>query len=864
MADTYTEEQERALALARARKKRDEQPGGMTQFSSGFIQGTAKTLGAPVDIINSVLSAFGGGHPEPLGGSKNIQRGMAAIGLTGPIEEPIELGQAGKVGDVVGQTVAAGPALVGAGVRSATVAARPLAKTPGMLRRVAQDVAETAVRSPKTFVAGETAAATTAGLAGFEAAQQFPDSPGAQAMAEIAGGFAPLAATAALRTGARAVASATEHLPLLGPIVVRTARKLVSGLTPKGGRSRARARVRRAVEDPELAAARLKRTDVLPEAPLTPAQRAGDEGLLALEAAVMDATPELSVARRRQFSDVNRTIRESLNAPVREVPTHQVKEYFQGLLDTRLQIAAARADERLAELGAKATREDLNRIAREELLRARSAARAQESQLHEAIPANARVPTQSGQEAVQEIVLSLPAAQRGDVPTIAVKLLHPQSKAFLGDETNIKELRGLQGKLREQARIARSNGELNSARLADDIADALTDDISNAIGGAEVREAVDRAVSFSRDLNDRFTRGSVGKLLGTERTGGVAVPEGLTLEVTVGQRGPRAREDTDALLEAVRRSGDEPAMREHIQDFLMDDFRRAAVRDGRVDIKAAERYLQDNQDVLARFPETRRTMEHARTAGGELAEAERLADPRVSRAAVFINASPGREIEHVISTSKPREAMDELVAMARKDPSGKAEQGLKAAFMDFLLKRSELTSQLDVDDLPFVSGARMARELEDPQVLQAMVSLYSKEELRRIAQIRQTALQLDRARAATATDEGVIGDMPGRVTSLLARVLSAQAGRVIAGKTGGGTVQTPGIMASNAQQLVKAGIQDPAKRLLNDAMQDESLFRALLIAPDTAVKQRAVKARLNAWVIDVLREQHEFDDQEDK
>ncbi len=53
----------------------------------------------------------------------------------------------------------------------------------------------------------------------------------------------------------------------------------------------------------------------------------------------------------------------------------KVKDYLESLLDTRLSIAAARAEERLAVLGAKANREDINRIAREELLSAKSAAR---------------------------------------------------------------------------------------------------------------------------------------------------------------------------------------------------------------------------------------------------------------------------------------------------------------------------------------------------------------------------------------------------------------------------------------------------------------------------------------------------------
>lgn len=861
-----------AIAMAEARKRRDEQPGVSTRFAAGANVGIAKTLGAPVDLMNLLLSAFGLGSEEPAGGSRSIQRAMAGAdirgkgGLTVPPGQEEQLGRAGRVGEVVGAAVVGGAGIAGAGARSATAAAMGARGATSIPGRIAQDVAETAITRPGRFAAGEAAAATGAGLASFEASQRFPNSPGAQAIAEIAGGFTPAGAVAAARGATRGAIALSQRVPMVGPIVAKNVRNLIAGLTMKGGRRRAEDRLRRAVEDPEASLERLGRTDVLPG--LTPAQRAGDEGLLALERSVMESAPELSMARQRQFADVNRTIRDSMNAPSQEVPTHQVKEYLESLLDTRISIAAQKAEERLAELGTRATREDLNRIAREELNRARDAARAQETELYSAIPSNAKVPTTASQEAFQSFWLSLPRAQRADMPPVAKRLLDAGSgespnQNFLGDETTIEELRGLQSALREQARIAGAAGKRNRARISGELADAINQDIANAIGGPEVREAVDRAVSFSRDLNDRFTRGAVGKLLGSERTGASSVPEGLTLEVSVGQRGARAREATDALLEAVRRSGDEESMRQLISEFLIDDFRRAAVSAGRVDVKAANRYLQENQDVLARFPETRRLMERAKTSGEELFEAERIVDPKVSRAAVFVHAPPGQEIDRVMATSRPRQAMDELVAMANTDPSGKAVEGLKAAFLNRLLRRSELTTTVDVTDTPFVSGQRLSRELEDPQVVESMQSLFTREELKRIERIRQTALALDRARNVQAAGEGVIGDMPGVVTSTLGRILSAQMGRMIASRTGGGTVQTPGIMASQAQKLLRAGIQDPARRLLNDAIQDEDLFKALLLPRNTPEREQAVRAKLNAWVLDVLEEQFEVDDDSD-
>jgi len=284
-----------AKRLAKEIQKRRKKPAGaITRFAAGTSVGIAKTVGAPVDIASGLLGLVGLGHDEPLGGSRSIQRGLAALGgLPGPVGplsvapgEEDNLGRAGRVGEVVGTVAVASPAIIAGGLKSAvkhtfrtegqTLGSRTVAtQQPGVGGRIVQDIAETAVRAPKRFVAGEVTTATTAGLAGFEAAQRFPDSPGAQAMAEIAGGFTPAAAAPIARGITKAAVFGFEKIPLLGKFIVRNVRSFISALTPKGSVSRAQARVKRAIEDPEAAALRLGRKDILEEAPLTAAQKNG-------------------------------------------------------------------------------------------------------------------------------------------------------------------------------------------------------------------------------------------------------------------------------------------------------------------------------------------------------------------------------------------------------------------------------------------------------------------------------------------------------------------------------------------------------------------------------------------------------------
>lgn len=865
---TLTDEEfltlERARATARLKLK---ESGVGRRFAAGTSRGVAKTVGAPVDIANAMLNLIGAGSEAPLGGSANIQSAFETLGVGVPEEE--ELGRAGRVGELVGTTAAISPGIVSGGLKSVTTATTEVARKPKIFLELIRDIGRSFNRNPVTFVTAETASAAGAGLVGFEAMQRFPDSAAAQAFGEILGGFSP----ALLSGGSRLAVFLADKAPGTG-FVLRKMREAVKAVSTSAQTRRSIARVQRSVSDPGASTARIGRTDIIEDSGLTAAQKASDPGLLALERAVFEQDEILAQRFNEQIAGVNANIRQALIPEAAgTVPTRQVKAYLTGLMDARIAQAAGNAEKQLAKLGATATREDLNRLARQELDNAKSAARAQERELYALIPDDARIPTEASREALNDFMLNTSSAQQEDISALAKKLLLPgktvkgktvKNPKYLGEVTDINEMRGLSSKLREDARVARANNKFNEARIADELADSISDDIANAIGGAEVRESVDVATSFSRDLNDRFTRGPVGALLKAERAGGVKTDPGLTLETTVGKRGPRAKVETDALLRAVERHGDEAVMREHIEGFLIDDFRRQAVREGRVDPQAAQRWLDDNQDVLGRFPELQREINATRTAGGSLVDAERLVDPKLSRAAIFINAPPGQEIKRILRTAEPKKAMQELVRLARQDRKGLAEQGLKAGFFEHILQESSIGT-LDVNDLPFVSGAQMTRVFQRDEIIEGAKGLLTRKEINRLNKVRETAVLLDRVRKSGRPAEGIIGDQPNMLFGILGRIGGAQLGRVIARQTGGGTVQTPGILSAQVQKLLLAGVQDPAKRLLTDALTSETdeLFRAMLLPLNKPANVQFVRARVNAWAVGVLREQHAIEDEKE-
>ena len=105
----------------------------------------------------------------------------------------------------------------------------------------------------------------------------------------------------------------------------------------------------------------------------------------------------------------------------------------------------------------------------------------------------------------------------------------------------------------------------------------------------------------------------------------------------------------------------------------------------------------------------------------------------------------------------------------------------------------------------------------------------------------------------------MIGDLPGNVLEMIARIAGAASGRRFGKIVGsGGTVQIPGIFSKRFQELLASGVRDPATRLLTEAISDEAMFKELLKASfeaGTTDLSPIATRRLNAWVATVLAEQ---------
>lgn len=792
-------------------------------------------------------------------------------------------GQTAALGPVLGRALgfvkapAAAPAVIPAATRTGRILQKTAA-LPGATKRAAQKLAHTAgqtfAKAPVTSTVVETGLGFTAGSGGYVANKIFPDSDAAQFIGEIVGGVAPAVMPA--RLAIRASGGVKQ--------LYRTVRH---PFTEIGGRQRAAARAKRAIP-PELRTEALESLDqpttldpVTGKPVLSPAQRTGEPGLLALERAVLESSEQLRRTGDVQIAQASSVIRKSLDelgkapAASAEIPIKEAQDYLSNLLDTRLRISAQSVDERVAQLGPKASREQLNLIAREEIENALEAARLQENQLYRAIPEDTAVPFAQTQARLESFVKELGAAQQGDIPAIASRFLGKESNEFFGNnlppgfksgETRILELRALQSKLRQEARNARAGDKrnLNKARIADELANTITDDLTNVRAGQNVAKQISVAIEFSKNLNDRFSTETVAKILG-RRIAGERVPAGLTLEQSIGITGPKAREALDDLFKAFD-SPEAPGVGvilDASEDYLRTRFLQSAVVQGQLSVNAARRFTAQNAEILNRLPNVRRQIDEVIESGDTLAVRQRqmnrvdFDDPKVSKATMLIQKGP-IETFRQISRLKPELAAQEtqkLINLVSRDTTGEALSGLKSGFLEYLYSTSRQQVR-DVAGAPFLSGFALRDALEASKA--SASRLFSKEELKRLDVITKDLVNLEKRRMAQLPAEGIIGDKPSKLVETLAGISGAAVGRSQARRLGvGGTVQIPGIMAERFRNLVKAGVNDPAGRLLRDMIFDEDLFRELLqegMEEGGTKLSKVATRRLNTWAVVVAAE----------
>lgn len=849
---------EERRAAAEAPAESETNPG------SFLNRGIATTLGAPVDLANAGLSAVGLGSDRPIGGSASIRSAMRSGGnMVDDALDTVGLGGNNQIVARPDQEAETYADSIAEGVGEATGALLPFGGMANVASKsasplvsgIGKTTTQSVARRPGTALALEATGGAGAGAGRRAGQEEFPDNPAMQAVSELAGGVAGAGAPGA------AVATA-KRLPLIS-LGTKGLKAAFAPFTESGGRAVASRRMREMAEgSPEDVVAASQRETV---ADLDPVTKSGDEGLMALRNAVLEEDAKLRGQFRKRTGEAADMLRKALEETGEGVPTAEARDYFQdrqdalvGMLDVRVRQAADAARQRLGALQPRSKRSEASTVVRDEIEAALSDARKQERALWDQVPDDVELSTENSRAAFRRLMDDLPRAQQDDMPDVARRFLDEESNQRLGATETVKEVRGLRSKLLDEARKARSQGDFNSARVSEEIADALLEDMESAGDDAsQVGQLLGQARNFSRVLNQTFKQGAVGRILGHAREGGARIPAEQTLQTTVGRGGETGAAQTRQLLRAVENpelpgnSARVAQTRRNVEDYLRSQFADQAAPNGTVDPQSARRFVQSNSEVLDQFPDLKRQMQDAeqaetlvrqiRDTAGQRADNLRagrrtgiMADEARGR---VLNSQVGAEIDALTKAKDPRAAAREVARQASKDQNGQAARGLKTGLVDYLMERTG------------GSGAKIKRLLDDRKVGPVADELLTQGERRRLGEIADELSAVDVAQNNRATADAVMDDAPSRLMDMVVRTFAARAGAQAGQGTSGASLLTAQFASQRAKKFLQGMTNNKARELIKSAVTDDpELFKALMLDLDQPRNRRIANQRLNAWL----------------
>jgi hypothetical protein len=517
--------------------------------------------------------------------------------------------------------------------------ARDVAGDVGILRQTGRDILESAAQAPGRFL-GTEAAFLGASAAGGGAAEAV--SPGS-ATARLIGEVAPTLSPALIAS--RVI-----------PNTVNKLLDITSGINPLQAKGRASARLQEIAkqypeEDLELLSKTLMSDAANEVDGLTAAQMTDSPMLNALENTLIKeskvAGEAYKIKAKESAEKINDLYRQALlggDSSQIFLAAQARKEYLTDLLENRVARADQKARQLLGPVESARPKSEVSIEARNIIESALADARATERSLWEVLPKDIDVvPTnlstglrQYKSEILDERMLPSPTeafarrvarVEQQDIDDSLVRevfadfdlgdVLSKADRVTTGDLLDFREV------ALRKARQLRSgaNPDYDTARIMQGLADSALDDLSVIPGNQ-----VDVARSFSRELNDKFSRTFAADILGITSRGRVRIEPELTLSRTMQGGGPqaevRARQleeavapiQTDATNEMLARPKE---MRQAQQDFL---FSMAnAVRNPRTqefDAARLSKFMADNTGNIERLGMTNtfKDMQSARKA----------------------------------------------------------------------------------------------------------------------------------------------------------------------------------------------------------------------------------------------------------
>jgi hypothetical protein len=308
----------------------------------------------------------------------------------------------------------------------------------------------------------------------------------------------------------------------------------------------------------------------------------------------------------------------------------------------------------------------------------------------------------------------------------------------------VGELTAFRSEMLRFSRDARAAGNFRDANFYGRMAEAALDDLGLAAdpeftGTALTanQQALKNAHSFSRSLNDVFTRAYAGEIMGKTRTGQSRIPPELLADDLLGGSANATNLKINELENAVmflkREMGEDPNVEDRIDTFrnLSQQVLRSAAQryvnpeTGRVNMVGLGNWLRDNDQVMRKFPLLRGDLDDAVTAEKVLRDTIELntkAERDLNQAqrsfndqlafAYFLGSDekPGDLVGKVVSGRNPGKNLNATIRFAKQGGENVVE-GLKDSLLDWaFVKAGGANGQINFAQMKSALFSPMARK----------------------------------------------------------------------------------------------------------------------------------------------------------
>ena len=765
----------------------------LSELNYGF----SDILGTPVDLLSTAASAFGY-EGTPVLGSKFIREALRSGGANLPEEGAMPKNFGGRFWRTTGQSILP--------VAKFGQIAKEAPKQANKVKQMFSQAKEELIAKEREI------AAVFLSAVGGEAADEMGFGVFGQTVGELAGALVP---------------SVTNIVAAVSP-TTNAIKGAVTVFGKKAAPKRAAKRLANQSSDVSTAKSTLAEESVLS---LPPATQSDDLGLMALQEAAMTDDPKLL---KRISDDFNNSIETAKRLILQDGSPQETINFLTGVK----QKAVFKAQKKIEALGV-----DVDPVTASIALRgvvddAYEGARNLETQIWGQLDEGVYVPQEPVVDTFKDILSERNVlASPKDIPSFLYEDIGRQTeKGFIAGkmkkDTSLETLKTLRSKIQQERQVERALDVPNNTKLK--LLARINDTVLDTL--AEVSPEYAEAVNYSRELNKSFTSGRVGRLLGFEKTGGQTVtPDGTFAYVTSGAA-DKARQGIRQVLSSSPEA--KPIMAENIKGL----FNQSVMIDGALDVDKAKRFMSKQAIVLEEFPELKKGINDSiaqQTIVDEMM-GRNMNSPVSTRIknqsvmSLYLDNDADKAMHTLLNA--PRQGADgkimrEMVKQVQADKTGTATAGLKTAFGEYVIDYATTGNQ-------GLSGNKMLTMLKKHEA--SARELLTPGELKRFKRIGVELQRINKAQAAKSAKGGVIDDNASMMLSVVVRIIGAKAGANLA--QGGAGLQAAAIGSKTAMDKIKSLVNDDARSLLIEAIEDPKKMTVLLNRIDTKTAPEVIKS----------------------